>query len=209
MQPDWLPVRSRLLPQGAHKCRSVPENGGSSDLEFHRSSTTPWGATLPLGKVLPFLFFKESIMSESKFYDLHVTGLGYLNRVRMVKPNKGETFLACSISALRGEWNKDGSIKPESTKFDVRVYGQDAIKAIEVLKPHGDEKRKVMIQFKLGDIYPEVFVYEKDVGTRKKGDTGVMIKGRLLKITNAWVDGNPVVLPAVSSQQQEAAAGSQ
>ena len=24
-------------------------------------------------------------MSESKFYDLHVTGLGYLNRVRMVK----------------------------------------------------------------------------------------------------------------------------
>ena len=148
-------------------------------------------------------------MSESKFYDLHVTGLGYLNRVRMVKPNKGETFLACSISALRGEWNKDGSIKPESTKFDVRVYGQDAIKAIEILKLHGDEKRKVMIQFKLGDIYPEVFVYEKDVGTRKKGDTGVMIKGRLLKITNAWVDGNPVVLPAVSSQQQEAAAGGQ
>jgi len=91
----------------------------------------------------------------------------------------------------------------------VRVYGQDAIKAIEVLKPHGDEKRKVMIQFKLGDIYPEVFVYEKDVGTRKKGDTGVMIKGRLLKITNAWVDGNPVVLPAGSSQQQEAAAGGQ
>lgn len=28
-------------------------------------------------------------MSESKFYDLHVTGLGYLNRVRMVKPSKG------------------------------------------------------------------------------------------------------------------------
>jgi len=36
-----------------------------------------------------------------------------------------------------------------------------------------------------------------------------MIKGRLLKITNAWVDGNPVVLPAGSSQQQEAAAGGQ
>ena len=72
-------------------------------------------------------------MSESKFYDLHVTGLGYLNRVRLVKPSKGDSFLACSISALRGEWNKDGSIKPESTKFDVRVYGQDAIKAIEAL----------------------------------------------------------------------------
>jgi len=152
-------------------------------------------------------------MSESKFYDLHVTGLGYLNRVRMVKPKNGNEFLACSISALRGEWNKDGSIKPESTKFDVRVYGQDAIKAIEELKPHGDEKRKIMIQFKLGDIYPEVFVYEKDVGNQatgvmyhKKGDTGVMIKGRLLKIVNAWVDGNPIVLPTTSSQQPEEAA---
>jgi hypothetical protein len=142
-------------------------------------------------------------MSESEFYDLHVTGLGYLNRVRLVKPRKGNNFLACSISALRGEWNQDSSMKPESTKFDVRVYGQDAIKAIEALQPHGDEKRKIMIQFKLGDIYPDVFVYEKDVGTHKQGETGVMIKGRLLKISKAWVDGNPVVLPY---QQQVAAA---
>jgi hypothetical protein len=151
-------------------------------------------------------------MSESKFYDLHVTGLGYLNRVRMVKPSKGDSFLACSISALRGEWNKDGSIKPESTKFDVRVYGQDAIKAIEVLQPHGEEKRKIMIQFKLGDIYPEVFVFEKDAapnkGTHKKGDTGVMIKGRLLKISKAWVDGTPVVLPGDAEQQQATRAAS-
>ena len=66
-----------------------------------------------------------------------------------------------------------------------------------------------MIQFKLGDIYPEVFVFEKDVGNRKKGETGVMIKGRLLKITNAWVDGNPVVLPSASLQPQEAATSDQ
>lgn len=146
-------------------------------------------------------------MSESKYYDLHVTGLGYLNRVRMVKPKKGDEFFACSISALRGEWNKDGSIKPETTKFDVRIYGQGAIDAIEVLKPHGDAKRKILIQFKLGDIYPEVFTYEKDVGDRKKGETGVMIKGRLLKIMNAWVDGTPVELPGAAEKQ--AAAGGQ
>lgn len=143
-------------------------------------------------------------MSESKYYDLHVTGLGYLNRVRMVKPKKGDVFIACSISALRGEWNKDGSIKPESTKFDVRVYGQGAIDAIEALKPFGDEQRKILIQFKLGDIYPEVFTYEKDGRFNKKGDTGVMIKGRLLKIMNAWVDGSPVELPGAAEQQQAA-----
>lgn len=145
-------------------------------------------------------------MSESKFYDLHVTGLGYLNRVRLVKPRKGDEFLACSISALRGEWSADGSIKPDYTRFDVRVYGQDAIKAIEMLKPHGDEKRKIMIQFKLGDVYPEVFSYEKDTKYHKKGDTGVMIKGRLLKISKAWIDGEPVALPSSTAAQDGAIA---
>lgn len=140
-------------------------------------------------------------MSESKFYDLHVTGLGYLNRVRLVKPGKGNAFLACAISALRGEWNKDGSIKPDTTRFDVRVYGEDAIKAVEMLKPHGDEKRKIMIQFKLGDVYPEVFQYDKDTQYHKKGDTGVMIKGRLLKIAKAWVDGEPMTLPETASEE--------
>lgn len=140
-------------------------------------------------------------MSESKFYDLHVTGLGYLNRVRLVKPRKGDEFLACAISALRGEWKDDGSVKPDYTRFDVRVYGQEAIKAIEMLKPHGDEKRKIMIQFKLGDVYPEVFTYEKDTQYNKKGDTGVMIKGRLLKIAKAWVDGEPVMLPNLANDE--------
>jgi len=156
--------------------------------------------------VLPLFFFKQSTMSESKFYDLHVTGLGYLNRVRLVKPRKGDEFLACSISALRGEWSADGSIKPDYTRFDVRVYGQEAIKAIEMLKPHGDEKRKIMIQFKLGDVYPEVFSYEKDTQYHKKGDTGVMIKGRLLKIAKAWVDGSPVMLPTLASDEEALAA---
>lgn len=139
----------------------------------------------------------------SKFFDLHTTGLGYLNRVRMVKP-RGDQFLACSISALRGEWKSDGSIKPDYTKYDVRVYGQDAVKAIEFLKPFGDEKRKILIQFKLGDTYPDLFVYEKDSDYHKKGDPGVMIKGRLLKIAKAWVDGEPVVLPSSMSTQPAA-----
>jgi hypothetical protein len=141
--------------------------------------------------------------TESKFFDLHVQGIGYLNRIRLVKPPKSEAFFAVSISALRGEWKADGSVKPESTKFDVRVYGQDAIDAIEVLKPFGDANRKIMVRFKLGDIYPEVFTYAKDLGNFKKGDTGVMIKGRLLQLTHAWVDGDQVVLPGQTQEQAE------
>ena len=46
--------------------------------------------------------------------------------------------------------------------------------------------------FKLGDIYPEKFVYEN--GDRK-GEVGMVIKGRLLKVRFAKVDGANVVLP--------------
>ncbi|MEQ1601283.1 MAG: DUF3577 domain-containing protein [Methylophilaceae bacterium] len=140
-------------------------------------------------------------MSDSKFFDLHVTGLGYLNRVRMVNPKKGDSFVACSIAALRGEWNKEGSIKPESTKFDVRVSGSDAKLIIDLLGPFNDKNRKVMIQFKLGDIYGETYVYEKNTEYAKKGDVGMMIKGRLLKIYRAWINGEQVDLSAVYPEE--------
>lgn len=143
-------------------------------------------------------------MSDSKFFDLHVTGLGYLNRVRMVQPKKGEAFAACSIAALRGEWNKEGSIKPDSTKFDVRVSGKDVEPILDLLGPFNDKDRKIMVQFKLGDIYAETFVYDKDMGQFKKGDTGTVIKGRLLKITRAWINGTPVDLSSVYPEEANA-----
>lgn len=153
-----------------------------------------------------------TVSNESKFFDLHATGIGYLNRVRTVTPRKGDPFLACSVSALRGEWKKDGSVKPETTRFDLRVYGRDAITAVELLQSHCADKRKVMIQFKLGDFYGEMFQYEKDTEFAKKGDTGFMIKGRLLQINKAWVDSNPVMLPSSKETVQDepiAAAGGQ
>lgn len=155
---------------------------------------------------------QAATQAESKYFDLHATGIGYLNRVRSVTPRKGETFLACSISALRGEWKKDGSVKPDATRFDLRVYGRDANAAIEALQSHCDDKRKIMVQFKLGDFYGEMFTYQKDTEHHKKGDMGFMIKGRLLQINKAWVDGNPVILPSSKEPQQEvplAAAGGQ
>ena len=40
--------------------------------------------------------------TEKSYFDLHITGLGYLNRIREVKPKKGDAFLACDIAALNG-----------------------------------------------------------------------------------------------------------
>lgn len=125
----------------------------------------------------------------SKFFDLHTTGLGYLNRIRIVKPKKGDSFLACSISALRGD-----SQDPETSKFDLRISGAHAQACVEFLKNSVDADQKVLVGFKIGDIYPEMFEVSKDGEKQIK----MIIKGRLLQIVWAKIDGVPVNLPAIA-----------
>ena len=134
------------------------------------------------------------------YFDLHVSGLGYLNRIREVKPRKGKPFLACSIHAMRGD-----PMDVEYTKFDLRVTGSEAKRIVAMLRPEVDAKKAVIIGFKLGDIYPEVFTYARGV---KEGQQGVAIKGRLLKIVFATVDGKTVPLPKTEEPAQaQAVAG--
>ena len=37
-----------------------------------------------------------------KFFDLHLTGIGYLNRVRDVTPGEASSFLGVYLTALHG-----------------------------------------------------------------------------------------------------------
>ena len=113
--------------------------------------------------------------SQPSYFNLHVEGVGYLNRVRTVKPKKGQEFLACTVAALRGS-DSDVSY----TKFDCRVSGAVAA------------DKAVIIGFRIADIYPEMFTFEK--GDRK-GQPGVSIKGRLLRIKFAKVNGEPIDVP--------------
>ncbi|WP_321943691.1 DUF3577 domain-containing protein [Paraburkholderia tropica] len=127
--------------------------------------------------------------NDSGFFNLHTSGLGYLSRVREVTPQsrgrKADPFLACSIAALHGNANEPGY-----TYFDVRVVGEEAIALIEDLADAAnDPDRKVLIVFNVGDIYADPFLYEKG---QRKGQPGASIKGRLLKIRWAKVDGEVV-----------------
>ncbi len=135
-----------------------------------------------------------TLAGEKAFFDLHVNGVGYLNRIREVKPRKGQPFMACSISAMRGDPNE-----VEYTKFDLRVTGGEAKRIVAMLKPEVDGKKPVVIGFRIGDIYPELFTYERG---EKVGQQGVAIKGRLLKIGFAKVDGQAVTLPVEPPQSQ-------
>ncbi len=125
--------------------------------------------------------------SPSSFFNLHVEGVGYLNRVRTVKPKKGQEFLACTVSAMRGSTADLGY-----TKFDCRVSGAEARKIVKLLEPDVAAEKTVIIGFKIADIYPELFTFEKG---DKKGQPGVSIKGRLLRVKFAKVNGEAVDLP--------------
>ncbi len=116
-------------------------------------------------------------------FDLHVNGIGYLNRIREVKVKKG-AFWACTIAALHGSIDD-----PETTYLDCKIEGAEALEKVRFLQGAVNANQKVTVSFRVGDIYPEAFIYQSGL---KQGETGVSIKGRLLKIGSAKIDGIPV-----------------
>lgn len=131
--------------------------------------------------------------AQPKYFDLHVTGIGYLNRTREVSVKRGQPFLAVDVSALHG-----AADNVQYTRFDCRVSGKEAQAIVRQLMPAIEQERKVLVGFKLGDVYADTFTYQRG---EKQGQTGVSLKARLLRITWAKVDGEPVELPVTSQEQ--------
>ena len=117
---------------------------------------------------------------QKNYFNLHTSGIGYLNDIRKVEPKKGNAFVACRIAALVGD-----SDNTEYRYFDMNVVGEEAEKLILRCQEAVDAKKKVLISFVMYD----TFVYNKDSGNHKKGDTGVSLKGRLIRINLIKVNG--------------------
>ena len=132
-----------------------------------------------------------------KYFDLHTTGFGYANRMREVKM-RGQGFWAVDISALRG--NSDDA---QYTKFDTRISGREALEVLTRFKADIDAKKKVLVGFRIGDIYPETFIFEKG---EKAGQTGVVLKGRLLQVAWVKVDGKMLYTAKENDQAADALA---
>ena len=118
-----------------------------------------------------------------KYFDLHTTGIGYLNRVREVTPKEGTPFLSVTIAALRGSVDN-----VQYTHFECRVSGRQAQQVVRQVKPAVEGKLKVLIGFTLSDLYAETFTFKSG---DKSGETGVSLKARLLRVAWAKVDGQP------------------
>jgi Protein of unknown function (DUF3577) len=140
------------------------------------------------------------------YFDLHVKGCGYVSRIREVPVGRrgSETFLACAINALHGLCND-----PSYSYFDLKVTGTEAAEVIRNLWQAVEEDRKVFVAFRAGDVYADP--YEGKERNRETGElTGrtvlrASIKGRLLQITNAQIDG--VVVFRSADEDPSGAAG--
>ncbi|RMM78060.1 Periplasmic protein TonB, link inner and outer membrane [Pseudomonas syringae pv. maculicola] len=122
--------------------------------------------------------------NESKYFDLHTTGIGYLNRIREVKPRKGNPFMAVTVAALKG-----CTTSAEYAFIDCNVVGAEAEKLIRRSQEAVVAGKKVLVSFRIGDIWADTFTYGSG---EKQGQTGVSLKGRLLYLAWIKVDGETV-----------------
>ena len=117
----------------------------------------------------------------SEYFDLHTQGIGYLNRVREVRPKNGSSFWACDIAALHGSEDN-----VNYTRFDCRVSGAKALELIQQYQDAVEQDRQVLIGFRIGDLYGDLFTYSKG---KRAGEPGISLKGRLLYIGFIKIDG--------------------
>ncbi|HGY89781.1 MAG TPA: DUF3577 domain-containing protein [Planctomycetes bacterium] len=123
--------------------------------------------------------------TEKKFFNLHIDGIGYFERAREVTPKRGEPFMAVAVNALHG-----AADAVQRVRFDCTVRGQEAERLVrEHMDAINDRDAKVLVGFRLGDLYAETFTYEK--GDRA-GETGVSLKARLLRVEWLKIDGETV-----------------
>ncbi len=111
------------------------------------------------------------------YFDLHTSGIGYLQRVRIVPVRGGrraESFLACTIAALVGP-AKDSTLR----YFDLKVSGADAKTLVERYVGVDDPKQRPLVRFRLGDLWGDAFIRPSG---EDKGKPAGSLKGRLLTV---------------------------
>lgn len=140
----------------------------------------------------------SAVAGEATYFDLHTQGLGYLNRIREVTPSRGKAFLACTIAALNGPTES-----PEYRYFDVTVCGAEARQLVNRYAEAVEQGHKVLMGFRLGDLWTDLFRYSRG---EKAGKTGVSLKARLLFVSWVKVNGNLVYQARPKAEADDAAA---
>ena len=124
---------------------------------------------------------------KSKYFDLDINGIGYLNQVRTVTPKEGTPFVSVTLAALRGATDN-----VQYTHFDCVVAGEEAKHLVRQLTPAIESGLKVLVGFHLSNLQAETFTYKQGV---RAGTTGISLKSRLLRFQWVKVEGQPFPPP--------------
>lgn len=128
--------------------------------------------------------------NQNQYFDLHTSGIGYINRFRKVPTRKG-FFCSVTIGFLRGSADE-----VEYTYIDTIIRNKEVC---EILKQHQDainnKDSKVLGVLTVSDIYAET--YESSDGTKAS------IKGRLIGMRQLKVNGEVVYSKSDDSDSEE------
>ncbi|ABI58399.1 DUF3577 domain-containing protein [Nitrosomonas eutropha] len=119
----------------------------------------------------------QASSNTKSYFDLHTSGIGYLQRVRIVPVRGGrraESFLACTVAALVGP-AKDSMLR----YFDLKVSGADAKTLVQRYVGVDDPKQRPLIRFRIGDLWGDPYIRPSG---ENKGKPAGSLKGRLLKV---------------------------
>jgi len=130
-----------------------------------------------------------STSQKTEYFNLNISGLGYLNSVRRINGPNG-TFISCVINALSGPTDN-----PKYVRFDVTVAGKEASSLINRCQKSVDEDKKVLLGFTLSN--PSTDIFTLNTGDHA-GEQRVSLKARLIGID--WVKiGQDMVFKAEKS----------
>jgi len=132
-----------------------------------------------------------SANQKKEFFNLNVSGIGYLNSIRRVQGPNGE-FTCAVINALTGPTDN-----ASYTRFDVTVAGADTTKLINRCQKAVDEEEKVLIGFVLSGLKADVFTLQSG---DHAGESRPSLKARLIKV-EFIKKGQDVVYQAPNASQ--------
>lgn len=107
------------------------------------------------------------------YFDLHTSGIGFLQRAREVTPEDADPYLSVTVAALVGP-----RADPTYRYFDVRVSGAEAQQLVSNYVGIDDPRRRPLVRFRIGDSWPDAYIRPKG---ERKGEVAATLKGRLIK----------------------------
>ncbi len=144
-----------------------------------------------------------------KAFNIAIRGFGYINRVREIKVERGDPYLALDVALMEGVV-KDGDYSNiNKTYLSTTVKGADAKQIIrEHFTSDGEVKSPdstVVASVNLGGLVPSTFTFKKG---ERAGQTGVSLKTALLKINWLKIGDAVVDLSAYDDQKEQSDNGS-